>query len=66
MNANINPGDILNAEVVFKNESKEDIQVRISDVKDQLSTTMSAKLLDIDSLLTTVNTCFIVKRKAYE
>lgn len=47
MNANINPGDILNAEVVFKNESKEDIQVRISDVKDQLSTTMSAKLLDI-------------------
>lgn len=47
VNANINPGDILNAEIVFKNDSKEDIQVRISDVKDQLSTTMSAKLLDV-------------------
>lgn len=47
INGNINPGDVMTATVVFKNTSKEDIQVRISDVTDQLNTTKSTALLEI-------------------
>lgn len=47
VNYNLNPGDIMNAEVVFKNVSSEPIQVRIADVTDQLGTTLSQKLLEV-------------------
>lgn len=55
LNANINPGDIMEAKVLFKNTSTEDIQVRISDVTDQLGTTDSAALLEILNLDITTN-----------
>jgi len=47
VNGNINPGDVMTADIVFKNVSDSSIQVRISDVTDQLQTTMSQKLLEI-------------------
>jgi hypothetical protein len=53
--ANINPGDVIKADVVFKNVSGEDIQVRISDVTDQLNTTESAALLEILDLTITTD-----------
>lgn len=47
MKGNLNPGDIMSADVVFKNVSTEPIQVRIADVTDQLNTTLSKKLLEV-------------------
>lgn len=47
VNGNLNPGDTMSADVIFKNVSDKDIQVRISDITDQLQTTMSQKLLGV-------------------
>lgn len=55
VNANINPGDIMTADVVFKNTSSEAIQVRISDITDQLNTTESAALLEVLDLTITTD-----------
>lgn len=55
VDANINPGDIMSADVVFKNSSKEEIQIRISDVADQLNTTNSAALLEVLQLSISTN-----------
>lgn len=55
VNANINPGDIMTADVVFKNTSSEPIQVRISDITDQLNTTDSAALLEVLDLTITTD-----------
>lgn len=55
VNANINPGDIMKADIVFKNTSKEPIQVRISDITDQLNTTDSTALLEVLKLTISMN-----------
>lgn len=47
VDSNINPGDKMTADIVFKNTSKDAIQVRISDVADQLNTTESSALLEV-------------------
>lgn len=47
VDTNINPGDKMTADVVFRNTSKEAIQVRIADVADQLNTTESSALLEV-------------------
>ena len=61
MNANINPGDVMKADVVFKNTSNSPIQVRIAEISDQLGTTDSARLLDVLDLTITVNGSNIYK-----
>lgn len=55
INGNINPGDIMKADIVFKNTSTEAIQVRISDITDQLNTTDSAALLEVLKLTVSMN-----------
>lgn len=55
INGNINPGDVMKASVIFKNTSSESIQVRISDITDQLNTTDSAALLEVLDLTISTN-----------
>lgn len=63
INGNIDPGDTLSADILFINESEEDIQVRIADVTDQLGTTDSQALLDVMDLTITVAGSPIYKGK---
>lgn len=61
INANINPGDVMKADVIFKNVSKEDIQVRIADVINQLENTLSVKLLEVLDLTIEIDGSVVYK-----